>query len=95
MDRGKSANKLLQNKEIKEELEKRFAESRISSSEVIARLDKMAMGDMPTKIVKGSHERKEYDIKGASDSLAKVYALFQDKIELNISHLNITDGEDA
>jgi len=92
---GITANKILNKPEVKEELEKRFAESRVSSSQVIARLDAMAEGKIPTKIVTGSHARKEYDHKAAADSLAKVYALFQDKIELNISHLNITDEQDA
>ena len=86
--------KILQKPEVKEELEKRFAESRVSSSELIARLDAMAMGDLPTKIVTGSHERVEYDTIAAADKLARVYALFHDKIELDISHLNITDKED-
>jgi len=86
-----AAYKLLQKPEIKKELEDRFAKSRLSSSDVIARLDKMAIGEIPTKIVKGSHSREEYDTHGAAVSLGKIYALFQDKIDLNISHLNITD----
>ena len=86
-----SAYKALQKPEVKKELEKRFAESRISSSEVIARLEAMALGEMPTKIVQGSHERVEYDQIAAAEKLGKIYALFQDKIDLNISHLNITD----
>lgn len=86
-----TAYKILCKPEVKEELEKRFKEERISSSELIRRLDKMALGEIPTKVVKGSHAREEYDTKAAADSLARVYALFQDKIELNISHLDITD----
>jgi phage terminase small subunit len=86
-----TAYKILQKPDVKEELEKRLAESRISSSELIKRLDMMAMGELPTKVVKGSHEREEYDTKAAADSLARVYALFKDNIDLNISHLNITD----
>jgi phage terminase small subunit len=89
-----TAYKILQKPEIKEELEKRFAETRISSSELIKRLDLMAMGEIPTKVITGSYERQEYDTKAAADSLARVYALFQDKIELDISHLNITDDKD-
>jgi phage terminase small subunit len=88
---GVTAYKILSKPEVKEELEKRLAESRISSSELIKRLDMMAMGELPTKVVKGSHEREEYDTKAAADSLARVYALFKDNIDLNISHLNITD----
>jgi phage terminase small subunit len=89
-----SAYRCLQRPEVKEELEKRFSKSRISSSELIKRLDMMAMGEIPTKVITGSYERQEYDTKAAADSLARVYALFQDKVELDISHLNITDDKD-
>lgn len=92
---GITANKILKKPEVREELERRFAESRISSSELIARIDAMAAGEQPTKIITGSHAREEYDKLGAAEKLARIYALFQDKIELNISHLNITDDEDT
>ena len=86
-----SAYKLLQKKEIAEELNKRFEASRVSPEEVIQRLDAMARGQLPTKIVEGSHARQEYDTRAAAVDLGKVYALFHDKIELNISHLDIED----
>ena len=82
---------LLRRPDVKAELERRFNESRLSKSEVIARIDAIADGKIPTKRVEGSQERTEYDYISAAEKLARVYALFQDKIELNISHLNITD----
>jgi phage terminase small subunit len=89
-----TAYKILQKPEVKEELERRLAKSRITQEELIRRLDMMAMGELPTKVIKGSHEREEYDTKAAADSLARVYALFKDSVDLNISHLNITDTEE-
>ena len=86
-----AAYKLLQKPEIKAAIEERFDQARISSQELINRLDKMAMGQLPTKRVTGSHARAEFDTLAAADKLARIYALFQDKVELEISHLNITD----
>lgn len=83
--------KILQKPEVKKELERRYNEARISDAELIARIDAMTKGDLPTKIITGSHEREEYDALGAAEKLARIKSLFVDKVDLNISHLNITD----
>ena len=90
-----TAYKILQKPEVKEAIENRMQQSRMSANEVIQRLETMSMGLQPTKVVTGAMEREEYDVMGALEKMGKIYALFQDKIELNISHLNITDAEDA
>ena len=90
-----SAYKLLQDPEIKEELNKRLKAGRMTSEEIIQRLELMAMGELPTKTVLGAQARKEYNTESATVNLGRTQALFTDKYDLGISHLNITDDEDA
>ena len=87
--------KVLQKPEIKEELNRRLQAGRITETEIIARLEAMASGELPTKVVKGSHSREEYDTESATEKLGKIYAMFKDRIDIEIQHLNITDDEDA
>ena len=89
-----SAYNLLQDPEIKEELEKRMAKGRMNEAEIIQRLELMAMGEIPTKMVQGAHARQEYDTESATEKLGKIYAMFKDRIDIEIQHLNITDKEE-
>jgi phage terminase small subunit len=94
--------RLLKNVEIRDEVERIMASSRMSPADITKRLELMADGTIPTKIVKTPSRtygkptiREEYDTKGATESMGKIYALFIDRSQVeDISHLNITDDED-
>ena len=88
-----TASRLLTLDNIKAEIASRMKASRISSDEVIKRMEAMALGDLPTKTVTGSHSRKEYDTKAATDSLGKIYALFIDKTIIELDGLEIIDED--
>jgi len=97
-----SASKLLRNPEIKAELERRMAESRITPEQIIARLDAMAEGKIPTKIIEMPSRtygkpvvKKEYDTRGALQDIGKVYALFVDKQIVENIDLEIVDDEES
>ena len=81
--------------DIRAELAERMKSTRLTADDVIMALGAMATGATPTKIVEGSHSREEYDMRSAMVDVGKVFALFHDKIDLDISHLNITDDQDA
>ena len=87
--------RLLKHVEIRAELARRMQTSKLEADDVIRALGAMAIGATPTKIVEGSHSREEYDMRSAMVDVGKVFALFHDKIDLDISHLNITDDQDA
>jgi phage terminase small subunit len=94
--------KILQKPEVKAELERRFKASRVSQDEIIARLEAMAAGDLPTKRTLSPSRtygsptvKEEYDTKAATDSLGRVYALFVDKSIVEIDNLEIIDSEDS
>ena len=80
--------------DIRAELAERMKSTRLTADDVIMALGAMATGATPTKIVEGSHSREEYDMRLAMVDVGKVFALFHDKIDLDISRLNISD-EDA
>ena len=86
--------RLLKHVEIRAELARRMQTSKLEADDVIRALGAMAIGATPTKIVEGSHSREEYDMRSAMVDVGKVFALFHDKIDLDISHLNITDEEE-
>jgi len=89
------ASRLLSNDNIKKEIAIRLEKARLQADDVIKLHEAMAMGVTPTKIVTGSHAREEYDMLGAGSNLGKIHALFKDSVDLNISHLNITDEDDG
>ena len=89
---------------IKEELKKRFEAGRMSTEEIVARIEGMVEGRIPTKVVKApSHvygkdpviAREEYDTQGAVRDLGKVYALFVDKQIVENIGLEIVDDEES
>ena len=88
-----TASRLLTLDNVKAEIASRMKASRISSDEVIKRMEAMALGDLPTKTVTGSHSREEYDTKAATDSLGKIYALFIDKTIIELDGLEIIDED--
>ena len=87
---------------IKAELKRRFEAGRMSTEEIVARIEGMVEGRIPTKVVKApSHvygkdpviAREEYDTQGAVRDLGKVYALFVDKQIVENIGLEIIDDE--
>ena len=89
---------------IKEELKRRFEAGRMSTEEIVARIEGMVEGRIPTKVVKApSHvygkdpviAREEYDTQGAVRDLGKVYALFVDKQIVENIGLEIVDDEES
>ena len=94
----------LRKPQIKEELKRRFQASRMSTEEIVARIEGMVEGRIPTKVVKApSHvygkdpviAREEYDTQGAVRDLGKVYALFVDKQIVENIGLEIVDDEES
>ena len=92
---GSNAYRLLKNPNIKAEIERRMKHSRMSADDVIDGLEEMAKGTTPTKIVTGSHERKEYDLLAAYDKMGKIYALFVDKQIVENIGLEIIDDDET
>ena len=90
------ASRLLTNDDIKAEVERRMKASRMTSDEVIKRLEAMTMGDAPTKtiILDGEVVREEYDVIGAIDKVGKIYALFVDKLQVENIGLEIIDDDE-
>ena len=86
--------KALQKPEVKAELERRFEKSRMSKGEIVARIEAMAAGDIPTRTVRGSQEREEYDVLAATEKMGKVHALFVDKQIVEIEGLEIIDDDE-
>ena len=98
------AYEILTKPHIKEELKKRFEEGRMSTEEIVARIEGMVEGRIPTEVVKApSHvygkdpviAREEYDTQGAVRDLGKVYALFVDKQIVENIGLEIVDDEES
>ena len=99
---GQAAFNLLKNTEIKAEIERVMAERRVTPEQIIARLEAMAEGTIPTRIVESPSQlyekpkvRREYDTKGALQDLGKVYALFVDKQIVENIGLEIVDDEES
>ena len=99
---GQSAFNLLKNTEIKAEIERVMAERRVTPDQIIARLELMAEGTIPTRVVESPSktygkptQRREYDTRGALQDLGKVYALFIDKQIVENIGLEIVDDEEA
>ena len=85
---------------IKEELKRRYESKRMSTEEIVARIEGMVEGTIPTKVVETPSQmygkptlRKEYDTRGALQDLGKVYALFVDKQIVENIGLEIVDDE--
>ena len=79
-----------------------MAERRVTPEQIIARLELMAEGSIPTRIVESPSktygkptQRREYDTKGALQDLGKVYALFVDKQIVENIGLEIVDDEES
>ena len=89
-----SASRLLSKDNIKAEIAERMRHSRMTADDVIDGLEEMAKGTCPTKIVTGSHERKEYDLLAAHDKMGKIYALFIDKQIVENIGLEIIDDDE-
>lgn len=86
--------KILQKPEVKAELEQRMKASRMTSDEVIKRLEAMATGDLATKTtIMGDDVKEEYDVIAATDKMGKIYALFVDKQIVEIDGLEIIDDD--
>ena len=86
---------------VKEELKRRYEAGRMSPEDIVARLEAMAEGTIPTRIVESPSktygkptQRREYDTKGALQDLGKVYALFIDKQIVENIGLEIVDDND-
>ena len=96
------ATELLAKPDIKAEVDKRMKASRMTADEVVNRLVLMSEGKIPTKWIETPSRtydkptvKREYDVKGATESLGKVHALFVDKSIVKIDNLDIVDDEDA
>ena len=96
------AYKILTKVHIKEELKRRYEACRMSPEDIVARLEAMAEGSIPTRIVEipsktygRPTQRKEFDTRGALQDLGKVYALFIDKQIVENIGLEIVDDEEA
>lgn len=93
--------KILQYPTIKAELERRFKEQAMTPEEIIARLQAMADGDLPTTRITAPGKTKAevtqktiYDTRGALQDLAKVHALFIDRQQVEtIQGLIIEDAD--
>ena len=97
-----SSSKLLRKPNIKEELKRMMAEGRMTTEEIVTRIEGMVEGRIPTKVVETlSHTygkptyRREYDTHGAARDLGKVYALFVDKQIVENIGLEIVDDEES
>ena len=99
-----TASRMLTKADIRDEVERRMADSRMKSDEVIARLTGMAQGTSPTKttIIKGKtvagvtaqDVRTEYDVLSAVDKIGRIYALFVDKQVIELEGLEIIDDDE-
>ena len=90
------ASELLTKPDVKAEVAKRMAESRMTSDEVVARLQAMAAGEVPTKTVETEgKELVTYDVLQALDKMGKIYALFVDKQIVENIGLEIIDDEES
>lgn len=89
------ASELLSKPDIKVAIEQRMAASRMQSEEVVYRLQQMAAGEIPTKIIvsEDGGERLEYDVLAAMDKMGKIYALFVDRQVVENIGLEIVDEE--
>ena len=95
------ASELLTKPEVSVAVSQRMKESQMSADEVIKRLEAMALGEIPTKIIEMPSklyekptQRKEYDVLGAVDRMGKIYALFVDRqIVEHIDGLEIVDDD--
>ena len=95
-----SAYKLLQQPHIKEAIEQRLKENQLSADVIVARLQAMVEGSIPTKVIETPSRlyekpkvRKEFDTLGAIERLGKVYALFVDKQIVESIGLEIIDDD--
>ena len=93
------SSKLLTKVDIKAEVAKRMRASRMSSDEVIKRIEGMVTGEIPTKTVVVEADgkkstREEYDAQGATEKMGKIYALFIDKQIVENIGLEIIDDEE-
>ena len=95
-----SASRLLTNADLRAELQKRFEACRMNTDEIISRLEGMATGMIPTKIIERPSRtygkpvlHREFDMKGSLENLSKVYALFVDKQVVENIGLEIIDDE--
>ena len=97
------ASENLKKPEIKAELQRRYEAGRMSPEDIVARLEAMVEGSIPTKVVEApSHvygkpviQRREFDTRGALQDLGKVYALFVDKQIVENIGLEIVDDDKA
>ena len=98
------ASETLRIPKVAAELKRRFEEGRMSTEAIVARIEGMVEGRIPTKVVKApSHvygkdpviAREEYDTQGAVRDLGKVYALFVDKQIVENIGLEIVDDEES
>ena len=96
------AYEILTKPHIKAELQRRYEAGRMSPEDIVARLEAMAEGTIPTRVVESPSQlyekpkvRKEFDTKGALQDLGKVYALFVDKQIVENIGLEIVDDEEA
>jgi hypothetical protein len=94
-----SAYKLLRQSHIKEVIEQRLKENQLSVDVIVARLQAMVEGSIPTKVIETPSKlydkpivRKEFDTLGALRDLGKVYALFAEKTIVENIGLEIIDG---
>ena len=93
------SSKLLTKVDIKAEVAKRMRASRMSSDEVIKRIEGMVTGEIPTKTVVVEADgkkstREEYDAQGAAEKMGKIYALFIDKQIVENIGLEIIDDDE-
>jgi len=96
------AYEILTKPHIKAELQRRYEAGRMSPEDIVARLEAMAEGTIPTRIVESPSQlyekpkvRKEFDTRGALQDLGKVYALFIDKQIVENIGLEIVDDEES
>ena len=89
------ASEILTIPDVKAEVARRMKESRMSSEEVIKRLEAMATGDLATKTtIMGDSVKEEYDVITATDKMGRIYALFVDKQVIELEGLEIIDDDE-
>lgn len=89
------ASNLLSKVDIQKAIEDRLKELQVSANEVLLRLGKQARGEEPTKITEKDGEiKREYDMKGALESVGKAHALFVDKQVIEFSGLEVVDDDE-
>ena len=95
------AYEILTKPHIKAELQRRYEAGRMSPEDIVARLEAMAEGTIPTRVVESPSktygkptQRREFDTRGALQDLGKVYALFVDKQIVENIGLEIVDDND-